>query len=163
MAKEESFDVVSEVDLQEVDNAVNQANKEINTRFDLKDTGCDIEQEGSTLTLRAPDEMKLRNLYDILQQKLIKRAIDPKALDPGEAETALGGKYRQVVTLRQGIDKEQAKKITTLIKESKLKVNAQIQGDQLRVSAKSRDDLQKVIAAIKAAELDFPVQFTNYR
>jgi uncharacterized protein YajQ (UPF0234 family) len=163
VAKEESFDIVSEIDMQEVDNAVNQALKEINTRFDLKDTGCSIEQQGEALTLQAPDDMKLRNIYEILQTKLVKRAIDPKALDPGKVETALGGTVRQVVALRQGIEKDQAKKITSLIKDTKLKVNAQIQGDQLRVTGKNRDDLQKVIAAIKGADLEFPVQFTNYR
>lgn len=163
MAKDESFDIVSEIDMQEVDNALNQAMKEITTRFDLKDTGCTIELQGQALTLQAPDDMKLRNIYEILQSKLVKRSIDPKALDPGKVETALGGTVRQVVALRQGIEKDQAKKITTLIKDTKLKVNAQIQGDQLRVTGKNRDDLQKVIAAIKAADLDFPVQFTNYR
>ena len=163
MAKEESFDIVSQVDLQEADNAVNQAIKEINTRFDLKDTGCSIERQGAAVTLGAPDEMKLRNVLEILQQKLIKRSIDPKALQEEDPETSLGGKYKQLVTLKQGIDKAQAKQLTTLIKEAKLKVNAQIQGDQLRVTGKSRDDLQKAIAAIKAAELDFPVQFENYR
>jgi uncharacterized protein YajQ (UPF0234 family) len=163
VAKDESFDIVSEIDMQEVDNAVNQALKEINTRFDLKDTGCNIEQQGQALTLTAPDDMKLRNIYEILQAKLVKRSIDPKALDPAKAETALGGTMRQVVTLRQGIEKDQAKTITTLIKDMKLKVNAQIQGDQLRVTGKNRDDLQKVIAALKGADLEFPVQFTNFR
>jgi len=163
VAKDESFDIVSEIDMQEVDNAVNQALKEINTRFDLKDTGCNIEQLGQALTLTAPDDMKLRNIYEILQAKLVKRSIDPKALDPAKAETALGGTMRQVVTLRQGIEKDQAKTITTLIKDMKLKVNAQIQGDQLRVTGKNRDDLQKVIAALKGADLEFPVQFTNFR
>lgn len=163
MSKDASFDIVSEIDLQEVDNAINQAMKEINTRFDLKDTGCEIRQEGQVLTLNAPDEMKLRNIYEILQSRMVKRGIDPKSLDPEKPETGLGGKFKQTVNLRQGIDREQAKKLTGLIKESKLKVQAQVQGDQLRVTAKSRDDLQAVIAKIKAAELDFAVQFTNYR
>ncbi|MBC7545734.1 MAG: YajQ family cyclic di-GMP-binding protein [Candidatus Sericytochromatia bacterium] len=163
MAKDESFDIVSEVDMQEVDNAVNQATKEINTRFDLKETGCTIERQDTALTLNAPDEMKLRNILEILQQKLIKRSIDPKALKEEDPESALGGKYRQLVTLKQGLDKEQAKKLTTLLKETKIKVNAQIQDDKLRVTGKNRDDLQKAIAAVKAAELDFPVQFENYR
>jgi uncharacterized protein YajQ (UPF0234 family) len=163
VAKDESFDLVSEVDMQEVDNAVNQAVKEINTRFDLKDSGCAIDRVDTALTLHAPDEMKLRNILEILQQKLIKRGIDPKALKEEDAETALGGKYKQLVTLKQGLDKEQAKKLTTLIKETKIKVNAQIQDDKLRVTGKNRDDLQKTIAAIKAADLDFPVQFDNYR
>ena len=163
MASDSSFDIVSKVDMQEVTNAVNQAQKEIEQRFDLKGTGSEINLEKETIALKAPDEMKLKNILDIVENKLIKRNVPIKNLEHGKIEAALGGAVKQVVTLKQGIDKDQAKKIINLIKETKLKVQAQIQEDQVRVSGKNRDDLQAVIAKLKGADLDLDLQFINYR
>lgn len=163
MSKEASFDVVSKVDLAEANNAINQAQKEIETRFDLKGTGCGIELEKETISLKAPDEMKLKNVVDIVEGKLVKRGISLKSLDHGKVESALGGAVKQTITLKQGLSKEMAKKITGIIKDTKLKVQAQIQDDQVRVVGKSRDDLQGIIAALKAADLDADLQFENYR
>lgn len=163
MTKEASFDIVSKVDMQEATNAIHQAQKEIEQRFDLKGTGSEITLEKESITLNAPDEMKLRNLLDVLEAKLVKREISLKSLDYGKIESSLGGKVRQVVVLKQGIEKENAKKIINLIKETKLKVNAQIQDDQVRVVGKNRDDLQQIIAKLKGAELDLDLQFLNYR
>lgn len=163
MSKEASFDIVSKVDMQEATNAIHQAQKEVEQRFDLKGTGSEIALEKESIILNAPDEMKLRNLLDIVEAKLVKREISLKSLDYGKVESALGGKVKQVVVLKQGISKENAKKITGLIKDTKLKVNAQIQDDQVRVVGKSRDDLQAIIAKLKGADLDFDVQFLNYR
>jgi uncharacterized protein YajQ (UPF0234 family) len=163
VSKEASFDIVSKVDMQEATNAVHQAQKEIEQRFDLKGSGSEISLEKESVTLNAPDEMKLKNLLDVLESKLVKREISLKMLDYGKVESSLGGKVRQVVTLKQGISKENAKKVIGLIKDTKLKVNAQIQDDQIRVVGKSRDDLQAIIAKIKGADLDFDVQFLNYR
>ncbi len=164
MAKDESFDIVSKVDLQEVANAVQQTIKEINQRFDLKGSNCKIEWDNNDLiNLTAPDDMKLRNVAAILQEKFIKRDISPKSLDMGKVEPALGGNVKQEIKIRQGIDKEYAKKINTLIKNTKLKVNSQIQEDQIRVSGKNRDDLQEVIKLLKGSELDIDLQFINYR
>lgn len=163
MSKEASFDVVSKVDLAEANNAINQAQKEVDTRFDLKGTGCSIVLEKEVISLKAPDEMKLKNLVDVVESKLVKRNISLKALDHGKVESALGGAVKQEITLKQGLSKEMAKKIVGLIKETKLKVQAQIQDDQIRVVGKSRDDLQGVIAALKGADLDAELQFENYR
>jgi cyclic-di-GMP-binding protein len=163
MSKDASFDIVSQVDMQEVTNAVNQAQKEIEQRFDLKGTGCEITLEKETIALKAADEMKLKNILDIVENKLIKRNVPIKNLEHGKIESALGGAVKQVVTLKQGIDKDQAKKIINLIKESKLKVQPQIQEDQIRVTGKNRDDLQAVIAKLKGADLDLELQFINYR
>ena len=163
MASDSSFDIVSKVDMQEVTNAVNQAQKEIEQRFDLKGTGSEINLEKETIALKAPDEMKLKNILDIVENKLIKRNVPIKNLDHGKIESGLGGSVKQVITLKQGIDKDQAKKIINLIKETKLKVQAQIQEDQVRVSGKNRDDLQAVIAKLKGADLDLDLQFINYR
>src|SRR5687767_608499 len=137
MAQDASFDIVSKVDMQEVTNAVHQAQKEIEQRFDLKGTGSDLTLEKETVTLKAPDEMKLRNVLDVLESKLVKRNISLKALEYGKIESALGGAVRQVVTLKQGISKENAKKIQNLLKEKKFKIQTQIQDDQLRVTSKS--------------------------
>ncbi|SFU76090.1 YajQ family cyclic di-GMP-binding protein [Alicyclobacillus macrosporangiidus] len=164
MAKEASFDVVSEVDLQEVQNAVQQALKEISTRFDFKGSKSDIEFDGKgVITLLSDDEYKLNALRDVLESKLVKRGVSLKALRPGKIEPAAGGTVRQAVRLQQGIEQDVAKQITKLVKDTKLKVQVSIQGDQLRVSGKSRDDLQAVIRTLRDADLPVPLQFTNYR
>jgi uncharacterized protein YajQ (UPF0234 family) len=163
MSKEASFDVVSKVDMQEATNAIHQAQKEIENRFDLKGTNSEVTLEKETIILKAPDEMKLKNILDIVEGKLVKREISLKNLDYGKIESSLGGNVKQVVTLKQGINKEQAKKITTLIKESKIKVQAQIQDDQVRVVGKDKDDLQAVIKLLRGADLDLDLQFLNYR
>ena len=158
-----SFDIVSKVDGQSLTDAVNQAQREIATRFDLKNSKSSIEQQDLTLTLVADDDMKLRNVTDILQNKCVKRGVSLKALQYGKAEPASGGTLRQIVTCAQGIQKDQAKKIVDAIKNAKLKVSTQIQDEQIRVAGKSKDDLQKAIALVKALPMDFPVQFVNYR
>lgn len=163
MAKEASFDVVSKVDLQEVSNAVDQARREIETRFDFKGSKSEIRFEEDRLTLISDDEYKLSQVYDVLQTKLIKREVSLKAVKPGKIEAASGGTVRQVCTLQQGIDADNAKKITKAIKDSKLKVQVQIQGEQVRVTGKSRDDLQEVIQLLRQEDIGIPLQFTNYR
>lgn len=163
MAKDNSFDIVSQIDLQEVDNAINQSNKEISQRFDLKGTNTTVERNDTEISINAPDDMKLKNVVDILQTKLTQRGISLKALEYGKIEHALGGRAKQVIKLQQGIDKDQAKKITTLIKDSKIKVQASIQGESVRVSGKNRDDLQAAIQLLKEADLPMNLQFTNYR
>ncbi|MDT3698935.1 MAG: YajQ family cyclic di-GMP-binding protein [Thermincola sp.] len=162
-AKENSFDIVSEVDLQEVDNALNQARREIETRFDFKGSKSEIKQEGANITLVSDDEFKLRNVVDILESKMIKRGIEIKALKYGKIEQAAGDTVRQQVTIQQGIDKDLGKEIVKDIKNSKIKVQASINGDKLRVSGKERDDLQAVIQLLRGKEYDTPLQFTNYR
>jgi len=164
MAKDASMDVVSKVDLQEVKNAINQVEKELVQRFDLKGTGCKIEWDGEAIVnLTAPDDMKLKNVFTILQEKLIKRGISIKSLEEGKVEHALGGAVKQEVTIKQGIDKDNAKKINTIIKNTKLKVNSQIQDDQLRVSGKNIDDLQEIMKLLKASNIDLDLQFINFR
>lgn len=163
MSKDASFDIVSKVDMQEATNAVHQAQKEIDTRFDLKGSGSEATLEKETITLKAPDETKLKNVLDIVESKLVKREISLKSVEYGKIESAAGGTVRQVLTLKQGIDKEQAKKIIGLIKDAKIKVQPQIQEDQVRVAGKNRDDLQAVIQLLKKADLDMELQFLNYR
>ena len=164
MAKEASFDIVSKVEIQEVSNAVNQTEKELSQRFDLKGTNCTIEWDSKDLIkLNAPDEMKLKNVYDILQEKLLKRNISLKSLKAEKIEMALGGKVKQEIKVIQGIDKDYAKKINGIIKATKLKVNSQIQDDQLRVTSKNIDDLQELMKKLKAEELDIDLQFINFR
>lgn len=163
MSKENSFDVVSEVDMQEVDNAINQAKREIETRFDFKGSKSEIKIQGNEITLISDDEFKLKNVSDILEGKFVKRGLSLKALKYGKAEPAAGDTVRQVVTLQQGISKEDAKTIIKLIKDSKIKVQAQIQGEQVRVTGKNRDDLQEVIQLLRKEDLEFDLQFTNYR
>jgi len=158
-----SFDIVSRVDRQSLADAVNQAQREIATRFDFKNSKSSIDLTDLTITIVADDDMKLRNVTDILQSKCVKRGVSLKALRYGTAETASGGTLRQIVTCAQGIEKDQAKKITEAIKNAKLKVSTQIQDDQIRVASKSKDDLQKAMALVKAMPLEFAVQFTNYR
>lgn len=160
-----SFDVVSEVDLQEVDNAVNQVAKEIKQRFDFRgsDASVDWKKSEKTIQLTAEDEMKLRALRTMLTQRMAKRDVDARALDFGKEEGIGGRNLRQKISLQVGLSKENAKKLTKAIKETGLKVQAAIQDDQVRVTGKKIDDLQSVIAALKSKELDFPVQFINMR
>lgn len=163
MAKDSSFDIVSEVDFSEVTNAVTMATKEIKNRYDFKGSKSSITVENEELVLVSDDEYKLDQLKDVLIGKLIKREVSTKNLDYGKVEGASGGTVRQRAKLIQGIDKEQAKKINKIIKDSGLKVKSQIQDDQIRVTGKNRDDLQAVIAAVRAANLTIDVQFINYR
>ena len=163
MSKDNSFDIVSEVDFQEIDNAVNQALKEIENRFDFKGSKSEIKHDGNIITLVSDDDFKLRNVTDILESKMVKRNIDLKALKYGKIEPAAGDTVRQQVTVQQGIDKDLAKEITKFIKNTKIKVQAQMQGEQVRVSGKNRDDLQAVIKAVKEHDFGIPLQFSNYR
>lgn len=165
MAEEHSFDVVCNVDMQEVTNAVQQAVKEISQRFDFKGSksSIDLDKDKGAITLVSDDEQKLKSVIDILQSKLVKRSISLKALIYGKVEQASGGTVRQVVTLQQGIPQEKAKEIVRLIKDTKLKVNAEIQKDQVRVRGKNIDDLQTLIGKIKEKDFGIPVQFLNYR
>jgi uncharacterized protein YajQ (UPF0234 family) len=163
MAKDPSFDIVSEIDMQEMDNAVNQAVKEMTGRFDFKNSKSSIELGEKDLTLASDDEFKLKSVIDILETKMIKRGISLKSLDFGKVEPASGGTVRQVAKLKQGLDQDSAKKIVKLIKDSKIKVQASIQGDQVRVTGKSRDDLQAVIQLLRNSDLTVDLQFTNYR
>lgn len=158
-----SFDIVSRVDRQNLADAVNQAQREIATRFDFKNSRSSIELSDLTITIVADDDLKLRNVIDILQSKCVKRGVSLKALQYGKVEQASQGTLRQTVTCSQGIAKDRAKKIAEAIKNAKLKVSAQIQDDQIRVSGKSKDDLQKAIALVKGMPLEYPVQFVNYR
>jgi cyclic-di-GMP-binding protein len=158
-----SFDIVSRVDRQSLADAVNQAQREIATRFDFKNSKSSLDLSDSTITIVADDDLKLRNVVDILQTRCVKRGVSLKALVYGKAEPASGGTLRQTVTLAQGIDRDRAKRIVDALKASKLKVSAQIQDEQVRVSGKSKDDLQKAIALVKGMPLEFPVQFVNYR
>jgi len=161
---ENSFDIVSKVDLQEVSNALQQALKEIHTRYDLKDSKSDIHLEGKeALVLSSADEYKLKSVNDVLQTKLVKRGVSLKALTYGAIEPAAGSTVRQKVSLQQGIPIEKAREIVKLVKNSKLKVQASIQGDFVRVSGKDRDTLQQVIAMIKQSDFGIDMQFTNYR
>lgn len=165
MAEEHSFDVVCNVDMQEVTNAVQQAVKEISQRFDFKGSksSIDLDKDKGAITLVSDDEQKLKSVIDILQSKLVKRSISLKALIYGKVEQASGGTVRQVVTLQQGIPQEKAKEIVKLIKDTKLRVNAEIQKDQVRVRGKNIDDLQTLIGKIKEKDFGIPVQFLNYR
>ena len=166
MAKDCSFDIVSEFDRQELVNAVDQVKRDVASRFDLKDSGSTVELDSDkSVTITTSDEMKLRNIYDILQSKLVKRNLSIKILDPQPVENALGGKVRQIINLRKGLNQELAKKIVADIKETKKKVQASIQGDQVRVSGKDKDDLQDIIKLLRSNEekYDYPLQFTNYR
>lgn len=163
MASENSFDIVSKVDMQELANAVNQAMREIETRFDFKGSKSSITIEKDELVLVSDDDFKLKSVIDILLSRMAKRNVPVKNLDYGKVEPASMGTVRQRIKLRQGIDQDIAKKINTLIRDSKLKVKSQIMGDQIRVSGKSRDDLQKVIQMLKSADLPVELQFVNYR
>jgi uncharacterized protein YajQ (UPF0234 family) len=158
-----SFDIVSSVNLQEVKNAIAQAMKEIQTRFDLKGSGSSVELQGEEIALGSADEFKLKAVRDVLEERLVKRGVPMKALSYGSIDQALGATVRQRITLQKGIPTDKAREIVKLIKGSKLKVQAAIQGDQLRVSGKNRDDLQGVIRLLKGTDLGIDMQFTNYR
>jgi cyclic-di-GMP-binding protein len=160
-----SFDVVSKVDLQEVANAVQQASKEIATRFDFRGSASKIELKDKELevVLISDDEHKLKSVIDILETKLVRRGVAVKALDYGKVEPAAGGTVRQVAKIQQGIPSEKAKEIVKAIKDRKLKVQASIQADQVRVSGRSKDDLQNAMATVREGDFGLPLQFTNYR
>ena len=166
MAKDASFDIVSEFDRQELINALDQVKRELTTRFDLKDSNSSIDlKEDKEIIITTNDEMKLKNIYDILQSKLVKRNLSLKILNPQKIENALGGNVKQSIELRKGLSTELAKKITGIIKDTKLKVQASIQGDSVSLTGKSSDDLQDVIKTLKQKEdsIDVPLQYTNYR
>ena len=166
MAKDCSFDIVSEFDRQELVNAVDQVKRELSSRFDLKGSNSDVILDADkSITITTCDEMKLRNIVDILQSKMIKRNLSIKILDAQAIENALGGNVRQAFNLKKGLTQELAKKITADIKNTKLKVQASIQGEQVRVSGKDKDDLQAVIKMLREKEdnYDVPLQFQNYR
>ena len=157
-----SFDVVSEVDLQEVRNAVDQANRELAKRFDFRGVDATFELSDAGIAVSAPEEFQIQQMEDILRDKLIRRSIDANCLSPGDVEGA-GKVKRRTYGLKQGVDQDSGRKMTKLIKASKLKVQAQINGDKVRVTGKKRDDLQSVMQMIKDAELDLPLQFDNFR
>lgn len=165
MADTSSFDIVSEVNMQEVDNAINQARKEIGQRYDFKGSKSAIElnQKEKRITVISDDEFKMKSVIDVLQGKFVKRGVPVKALDYGKVEPAANSTVRQEIGLRVGINKENAKLIVKMIKDTKLKVQAQIMEDQVRVSGKSKDDLQTVMKMLREADLKFAIQFTNYR
>jgi uncharacterized protein YajQ (UPF0234 family) len=163
MPAENSFDIACKIDMQEVANALDQARREIATRYDLKDAKNEIKQEETDITLLSADDMKLKAVVDILQSKLHKRGVPLKALTFGNVESAAGGAVRQKIGLQQGIPTDKAREIVKLIKEKKLKVQASIQEDQVRVSGKNRDDLQTVIAMLRDKDLGIALQFVNYR
>lgn len=166
MSKDASFDIVSDFDQQELVNALDQARREIGTRFDLKDSGSDLElEEGKKVVITTTDEFRAKNIFDILESKVTKRGLSPLILDPQTPEPALGGKVRQVINLKRGLSSEIAKKIVAAIKETKLKVQPSIQGEQVRVTGKNKDDLQAVIQKMRefGDKQSLPLQFTNYR
>jgi len=164
MAQDNSFDIVSKVDIQEVRNAVDQAIKEIRQRFDLKDTHSEVNLEGNdAIQLASSNEYKLEAVKDILCQKLVKRGVSLKNLTFGKVEPAAGQSVRQKLSLQQGIPAEKAKEIVRLIKDAKKKAQASIQGDTVRVSSKDRDELQSIIATLRGREMGLELQFTNYR
>ncbi|MBO0430856.1 YajQ family cyclic di-GMP-binding protein [Enterococcus sp. DIV0660C] len=163
MAKDASFDIVSEVNMEEVKNAIQQTTKELTNRFDFKGSTVEIKLEQNRLVVLGDDDFKLEQIKDVLLGKLIKRGVPIKNIHFSDSEHALGGKAKQNADLVSGIDRENAKKITTAIKNAKLKVKAQIQEDQIRVTGKSRDDLQEVISLLRKLDLPIELQFTNYR
>ena len=161
---ENSFDIVSKVELQEVNNAIQQALKEVHTRYDLKDSKSNIELEGKeAIVLSSADEYKLKAVNDVLQGKLVKRGVPLKALDYGKIEDAAGSTVRQRITMQQGIPTEKAREIVKAIKDTKKKVQAAIQGDLVRVSGKDRDTLQEIMAVLRGRDFGIDMQFTNYR
>ena len=158
-----SFDIVSKTDIPEVDNALGNIRREIETRFDFKGSKCSIERKDNTLTLLADDEPKLNQMHELLKIHLTRRKVDPSALDFKTLERASGDTVRQEIIVKQGIEKELAKRLVKDIKDSKLKVQVAIQGDELRVSGKKRDDLQEAIAFVKGLKVDQPLQYLNFR
>ena len=165
MAADNSFDVVSKVDIQELNNAIQQALKEIHTRYDLKDSKSNIslEEKDTVIVLTSADDFKLKAVTDVFQGKLVKRGVSLKAMSYGAIETAAGGTVRQKITLQQGIAGDKAKQIVQIVKNSKMKVQASIQGDVVRISGKDRDTLQQAIALLRQQDLGIDLQFTNYR
>ena len=163
MAKDCSFDVVSEVDLQEVDNAVNQALKEVGQRFDFRGSKSTITLEGVQIKVVSDDDHKLNNVVEILQGRIIKRGISLKNLDYGKIEAGFSGTSRQIITVKKGLDKEKAKDVIAFLKNSKCKVQAQVQDDQVRVTGKNKDDLQNAIAEMRQHDFDIALQFINFR
>lgn len=158
-----SFDVVSKLDLQEVDNAVNQTRKEVDQRYDFKGTRTEIALDGEEIRIGSSDEHRVAAVVDVLQTKLVKRGVSLKSLDYGKVEPASGSRVRQAIALRQGIAEDKAKLIVRRIKDAKLKVQAQIQADQVRVTGKNRDDLQAAIQLLRQDEFELPLQFVNFR
>ncbi len=158
-----SFDIVSKTDLNEVENALNNVRREIETRYDFKGSNCSIEQAESVLTIHADDELKLKQMHELLQGHLTRRKVDAAVLDYKEPERAAGQSVRQQVIVREGIEKDLAKKLVKQIKGSKIKVQVAIQGDELRVTGKKRDDLQEVIAFCKGLDFEMPLQYINFR
>lgn len=163
MAKDSSFDIVSEVNMQEVLNAVNQARKEVSQRYDFKGSKTAIDLENNIIKITTEDDFRLNSVIDILKTRLITRKVAIRNLQYGKTEDAAGGMIRQLITVRQGIETDKAKAIVKDIKAEKLKVQAAIQGDSVRVSGKNKDDLQKVIAFLREKDYDLELQFTNYR
>ncbi|CAH1211231.1 YajQ family cyclic di-GMP-binding protein [Paenibacillus sp. JJ-223] len=163
MSSEHSFDIVSKMDLQELSNAVTQAEKEISTRYDFKGSKSSLKLDKDALTIISDDEVKLKAVIDVLQSKMVKRGLPLKNIDYGKVEPASSGTVRQRFSFKQGIDQEAAKKINVLIRDSKLKVKSQIQGDQLRVTGKSKNDLQAVIQLLNGASLPLDLQYTNLK
>jgi uncharacterized protein YajQ (UPF0234 family) len=158
-----SFDVVSQVDMQEIDNAVNQTRKEVGQRYDFKATNTEIALEKNEIRIVTSDDFKLKAVVEVLQSKVVRRQVPVKALKYGSVESASGGRARQTITIQQGIDADTARRIVKLIKDAKLKVQAQIQADQVRVTGKNRDDLQRVIQLLRQQDLDVALQFVNFR
>jgi len=158
-----SFDIVSKTDLNEVENALNNVRREIETRYDFKGSNCSIDQADSVLTIHADDDLKLRQMHELLQGHLTRRKVDAAVLDYKEPEKAAGQSVRQTVVVREGIEKDLAKKLVKQIKGSKIKVQVAIQGDELRVTGKKRDDLQEVIAFCKGLDFEMPLQYVNFR
>jgi len=158
-----SFDVVSKIDTQELDNALNQTRKEIDGRFDFKNSKTTIDNTAKDITITTDDELKLKNIVDVLQSRANKRGISLKTFDFGKVEPAAGNAVRQVITLKSGIAKDKSRTVIEAIKTAKLKVTAQYQDEQVRVSGKSKDYLQKAQALLKALDIDVPLQFSNYR
>ena len=158
-----SFDIVSRTDLAEVDNALNAMRREIDQRFDFKGSNCSIERDDQSLTIKADDDLKLRQMHELLKGHLTRRKVDAGALEFKDPEKAAGQSVRQQVTVRQGVPTEMAKKIVKEVKGQKLKVQVAIQGDELRVTGKKRDDLQAAIQSVKDMGLDLPLQYVNFR
>jgi uncharacterized protein YajQ (UPF0234 family) len=158
-----SFDIVSRTELPEVDNALQMARREIETRYDFKGSSCSIERSDETLVIRADDDFKLKQVQELLRGHMAKRKVDTRAFDFQKPESASGNSLRQTVVIRQGIERELAQKVVKAVKGAKLKVQVQIQGDELRVSGKKRDDLQDAIALVKDMKIEQPLQYVNFR
>ncbi len=158
-----SFDIVSEIDMQEMDNAVNQVRKEITTRYDFKGSGASIELAGEVITVVGNTDYQVNTVTEILRAKMVKRKLDSKCLEYGDMEDASGGNKRQHIGIKQGVSTELAKKIVKLIKQEKMKVQAAIQGEQVRVTGKKRDDLQEVMSLVRGMDADRPLMFNNFR